>query len=274
MAGLALVGAPTKPLSPINAFDFTFSQPFTQGSDVLTNASTRQQRDHSIPSIPPSKPIFVDAASGAKITWHGVHDYATKVALGLRNLLSAETGPYESVSSVVLVHLPNSIQFTPIVLGIFGAGFTASLANPILTSTELQHIISLARPAAIITTKEGWFTIKAALKAIEDRSLATKLTTQGRIFTHDPYSTSSAVAVGYEGTRPFDQLLAPVAKDFEATKLTEHSYRKHTALILWSSGTTGKSKGVRLSHEAIIHNSEILLFSRAENRSYLASAFP
>ena len=251
MAGeMAFAGTPLKPLEPINAFDFAFSDPFVKDSTHLQNTLTQQQRDHNIPPVPPTKPIFVSPHTGATVTRQKIRDDASSLAIGLREKLAQEKAPYATVSPVVLVHLPNSVNYVSIVLGIFASGYTASLANPQLTPTELQHIISLARPAIVITTTRGLSIVKTALDLIEDQSLASKLSAPGLIFIHDAISAGLVE----EGASNLGSLLRLVTNDFEAAQLTEQSSRKHTGLILWSSGTTGKSKGVCLSHSAVIHN--------------------
>jgi acyl-CoA synthetase (AMP-forming)/AMP-acid ligase II len=42
---------------------------------------------------------------------------------------------------------------------------------------------------------------------------------------------------------------------FEPAPMSEEEQRRRTAFVLWSSGTTGQSKGVLLSHRALIANS-------------------
>lgn len=161
------------------------------------------------------------------------------------------------MSPIVLIHLPNSLPFAPILYGVLAAGLTATMANPALTSGELAWILQNAKPQAVVTTPDGWRSLTKALDDLDDSALRATLLCGDRIFTVDPASddygsTPPSPRTPSPGSGPRDwkvllsraPLAAPVA-------LTPTECRARTAVILWSSGTSGKSKGVLLSHRAL-----------------------
>lgn len=97
--------------------------------------------------------------------------------------------------------------------------------------------------------------MKAALASLDDDTLRAPVY-QGKIFTvdteredygatlHNPSATGQA-----SGTRDWKRLLVGQPDDFQVARFShsDESARR-CATIIWSSGTSGKSKGVVLSH--------------------------
>lgn len=159
------------------------------------------------------------------------------------------------IAPVVLVQLPNSLAFAPVVFGVFASGLTASLAAPALTGSELSWIIQNARPQAIVTAKATLVAMREALSLQADRAYASTVP----IFVVDlanekyPYSASNSIdpkstAQEHEWTCLLSEPSFPVAP----YQLPPGSAANRTAVILWSSGTSGRSKGVLHSHHAIV----------------------
>ena len=136
-------------------------------------------------------------------------------------------------------------------MGGFAAGMTVTLVSPALSSTEVGWILQNAPPRVIITAKACLPTLKEALASQKNSALYAKIS----IFTvnvgADLYPEPSPKSgLDQPGTYDWTELLfsggtAPKAK-FEAA-----AAETRTAVILWSSGTSGRSKGVLLSHHAL-----------------------
>lgn len=159
------------------------------------------------------------------------------------------------LAPVVLVQLPNCLAFAPIVFGIFASGLTVSLAAPALTASELAWIIQNARPSAIITAKACLGAMREALQSQEDKSYSSQV----HIFTVDvateqyPFSVSSSIdPVVKSQEHDWTCLLAEPSFPVEPYRLPPGSSPNRTAVILWSSGTSGRSKGVLHSHNALV----------------------
>lgn len=155
---------------------------------------------------------------------------------------------------MVLIQLPNCLAFSSILFGTFASGLTASLASPALTATELGWILQNARPRAIITAKACLGAMREALKAQEDSAFFAKVP----VFTVDvagdaylsgaePPSPSSSVQ-----EQDWSALLKSPPSPAKSYHLSAVSAPNRTAVILWSSGTSGRSKGVLISHGALV----------------------
>lgn len=135
-------------------------------------------------------------------------------------------------------------------------------ANPVLTPQEIAHILTLSQPAAIVTTAAGLSSFQKAFQLLSPE-LQTKLgyPTNGNVFLVNPdaddYGASSASLVppvtnlGGWTVNDWKILLPPNPKPFTPPKYTGSEDALRAAMIFWSSGTSGKSKGVILTHRAI-----------------------
>lgn len=159
------------------------------------------------------------------------------------------------LAPVVLVQLPNCLPFAPVVFGVFASGLTASLASPALTASEIGWILQNARPRAIVTAKACLGAMREALQSQQDRAYFSKVP----VFTVDvaaeeyPFSASSSTGPTVDAQeRDWTCLLAAPAFPVEPYRLPPLSSPNRTAVILWSSGTSGRSKGVLHSHNALV----------------------
>ncbi|KAK5655973.1 hypothetical protein OQA88_5111 [Cercophora sp. LCS_1] len=228
-----------------NAFDFIFSQPFLSKSDFAP-------ANRVLPLIEDSRPIFVDNASDRALTYGRLRQDALSVASGLLSLpLSANKlhtlPPTPScpagaqIAPVVLIQLPNGLPIAPILLGVFAAGLTATLVSPALTPDEISWILQNARPAAIITSTACLANMTAALGK-QTTPLAPAIYTVSPTDTY-PLSTSPSSSSDWKS------LLQPVSRP--RPHFPDATAPSRSAVLLWSSGTSGRSKGVLLSHHAL-----------------------
>lgn len=149
---------------------------------------------------------------------------------------------------MVLVQLPNCLPFVPVVFGVFASGMTATLVSPALTAPEISWILQNSRPRAIVTATSCLPAMREAVGVQEDKAFFNEVPVFTVDVANDAYPETPSKAAG-PGARDWTELLTlakPLARAVEITR-PENS----TAVILWSSGTSGRSKGVLLSHNAL-----------------------
>jgi long-chain acyl-CoA synthetase len=139
---------------------------------------------------------------------------------------------------VVAVQLPNLPQFLIAYFGALKAGLVVLPLNPLLMAPELEYHLGDSA-AALLIGSEGMHA--EAVKACETTGVPLYLVSRGP----GPLP---------EGTRPFTEL-------FGATPLDEPGGVPRgpddTAVLVYTSGTTGKPKGAELTHFQLYMNSTI-----------------
>ncbi|BGP44796.1 hypothetical protein JCM10450v2_000610 [Rhodotorula kratochvilovae] len=260
------------PHSSNTAFEFLFSQPFRKGT-ATWEASPKELQSHVLGTIHPEKPIFRDGKTGATLSYGRLYKDALTVASSLTDgVLNLQPAPASSsnpnvnrgaiISPTVLLHLPNCLPFVTLAYGVVASGLTLTAANPVLTPSELAHILTLSQPAAIVTTAASVGNFQAAFKLLTPE-LQAKLgyATKGNVFLvnqdADDYGAAAAALAPSERNlggwvvSDWKVLLPANAKPFTPPKYTGSEDALRAAMIFWSSGTSGKSKGVVLTHRAI-----------------------
>ena len=169
-------------------------------------------------------PAFIEGGSGAEITYAELGELVLRLAAAL-----AERGV--GAGSVVGIFAPNSPQWVVVFHGILRANATVTSVNSLYTSAELAHQLE-------DSGAELLFTVSPFLDRAVDA-----MTAAGR----DP----SAIVVldGAEGFTSLRDLLATTAEP------PAHTARPaDTAVLPYSSGTTGRGKGVILTHRNLVAN--------------------
>ncbi|KZT62306.1 acetyl-CoA synthetase-like protein [Calocera cornea HHB12733] len=162
------------------------------------------------------------------------------------------TGP------LVLLHLPNCLPYFTLLLGALAAGCTVTLTNPVLTPTEIAHILQQTEPDIIFTQpgKAGEGVLHKAYELLRQEHAPGR--TSPNVFTVDvahypadlpgPRTNSNSNS----NSNSWTALLLPNQHPFTVPAMSAEEQAHRIAIILWSSGTTGKSKGVLLSHRALV----------------------
>ena len=205
---------------------------------------------------------LANQSTDAQITWGCLRDDALSVAAGLHaaGLRPALYTPTAStrrtpptISPVVMIHLTNCLEIVTLLLGTFAAGLTATTAGAALSPEELAEHIAEVEPSMIITSSAGWPMINDALQ-YQRESLVRNLEKNGKVFVVSSarrrYSqVDSCSSEPYE-PNDWQRLLSKDALKSPVVFVGDESSSR-TAIILWSSGTTAKSKGVVISHQAL-----------------------
>ncbi|HEU4512432.1 MAG TPA: long-chain fatty acid--CoA ligase [Nocardioidaceae bacterium] len=176
----------------------------------------------------PEKPCVV--INDTTLSYAQVEDLSAVVA---GNLLALGLQPGEKVA----VQLPNVPHFLFAYFGIMRAGLVMVPLNPLLAGPEITYHLENSDARLLITfdlIAEG-----AHRAAREVEGVST-------------YVVELGGPPRPEGTSSFDALYAPVdVPDIAPTKADD------TAVILYTSGTTGKPKGAELTHFSLMMNCTI-----------------
>jgi long-chain acyl-CoA synthetase len=152
------------------------------------------------------------------LTWAGLEDATARVATLLR---SEGVRPGDRVALIA----PNVVEFPVLYHGILRAGAVVVPMNPLLRGREVNHHFHDSGAVLALV----WHTVA-------DASHAGAVGTDTRVLVVEPTATAELLA----GLDP-----DPAAHDPEPGD---------TAVILYTSGTTGAPKGAELSHHNLLSN--------------------
>jgi malonyl-CoA/methylmalonyl-CoA synthetase len=178
-------------------------------------------------SAPDRDRLALAAPDGSSLSYRDLMDRAGKVA----NALAANgVAPGERVA----VQIDKSPDFLALVLGCLRAGAALLPLNTAYTLAELEYFLGDSRPALVVCRP-------AALGATRD--LARKL------------GLAAVESLGTAGDGTLGEAMARAPADFETVARASDDL----AAILYTSGTTGRSKGAMLSHENLASNALALI---------------
>lgn len=175
----------------------------------------------------PDRLALVDADTGDALSFADLRSSVLSAAAGLSSLFGLRKG------DVVLIFAPNSVHFPIAFLAALSLGAIATTVNPLYTVPELTRQARDARAKVVVTVPHLWS--KAAALRLPAIIIGPK---------DSPLSPPPASPVAY-----FSDLVAnPVPAGFSPPPV----YQSDVAALLYSSGTTGASKGVVLTHRNFI----------------------
>jgi acyl-CoA synthetase (AMP-forming)/AMP-acid ligase II len=171
------------------------------------------------------KPAFIEGMSGRVMTYAELDGAIRSLAGGL-----LATGMVKG--EVLAIMAPNLPEYGVVFHGVAFAGGVVTTVNPTYTDGEVHHQLVDAGATRLITI--GMF-LETAMKAIEGTAVR-------EVFV------LGDIPEGAAGVRPFTDLLGePLAEQVPVDI--------HDVVVLpYSSGTTGLSKGVMLTHHNLVSN--------------------
>jgi long-chain acyl-CoA synthetase len=180
----------------------------------------------------PDKPALV--IGDVSLPYRVLHDYAQRLAGGLAGL-----GVHRGQKVALL--LPNVPQFTIAYFAAHYLGATVVPLNVLLTADEIAYHLEDSE-ATVLIAWEGFF---EAAQAGAARVATCKHLV---IAKQNPGDASAPAGV--------HSLMALIASGKPVTELPD-TQADDTAVILYTSGTTGKPKGAELTHFNLYYNADI-----------------
>jgi 4-coumarate--CoA ligase len=179
------------------------------------------------------KVVHTDTISGKEITYGSLRQKASQCSWGLRALGLAE-------GQRLLAIVPNSTDFVLLAHAVWWAGACFSPLNPSSTSQDIAHALNLVKPSVVAVYPVCLPALENALLLIDFKPVI--ITVLSRSDDLKLFPEDIAGRTEFESMAPYD--------------LTQHgkSSAQTVAVICFSSGTTGKIKGVQLSHFNLIAN--------------------
>ncbi|XP_058082185.1 probable CoA ligase CCL7 [Magnolia sinica] len=173
----------------------------------------------------PQALAIADADTGESLNFAAFKSTVHNVARGLLRLGIAK-------GDVVLIFAPNSLYFPLCFFGTVALGAIATTANPLYTPNELSKQAVDSRPKLIITTPQLWDKVK------DLRLPAVIIGSRNR----------SPPIISDHKITYFEDLVSGPLPDLPSVPVRQSD----TAALFYSSGTTGISKGVILTHRNFI----------------------
>jgi long-chain acyl-CoA synthetase len=185
-----------------------------------------------------------------KRTYKSISDEAWRFANGLRKL-GVKKGDR------VAILLPNAPQFVVSFFGALRAGATVVPCNPLYTAPELHHQLADSGATTLVVLSRLYPVAKAARAATSVKNV---IVTNIKEEMPQPLRLLFTIAKekkdghrqpfkGDEGALAFRDVLDAPATTFEGG-----TGKDDVALLQYTGGTTGVSKGAMLSHRALVAN--------------------
>ncbi|KAK3023313.1 hypothetical protein RJ639_044535 [Escallonia herrerae] len=176
-----------------------------------------------------SRVALIDSATNHQVTYAQLQRSIYSLAAGLYHGLGVRKG------DVVFVLSPNSLLYPTICLAILSVGAVLTSANPLNTEMEIAKQVMDSSPKLAIAAPEE-------IHKLLPTGVPTLLTTR------TPDENALSVEELLDSCEP---------QELPETRPTQSD----TAAILYSSGTTGTSKGVIITHGNFISLMQLLRFS-------------
>ena len=171
--------------------------------------------------------VALDAAGGnssasTTVTFGQLDERSTELAHQL--LSGIHQAPESATDWIIAVCLPPSVELITSLLAIFKLGAAYLPLDPAFPSNRVAHILDDAQPSLLITTTQ----------VLEDTGFHRLLQHNLSVFRYD----SPIASLNFVSDHHQDEMM---------------NRHQELAVVLYTSGSTGVPKGVRLTHRNIYH---------------------
>jgi acyl-CoA synthetase (AMP-forming)/AMP-acid ligase II len=199
--------------------------------NIPDNISISQLMNENAFNCPHDKIIYEEAFTGKTKTYGEFLTDVKRAAYHLRHSLGLKPGQILSIAA------PSCIDYLVVAQATWWAGGVVSLINNSLHETEIAKALDLIRPDYLVIHDSLWDKIPLSLAQCEERLSPTILTLGGKHHASWP---------------SFPPAHHEDAGELEPYSLEGKDPKTTLCGILLSSGTTGRPKGVMLSHYNLI----------------------
>ncbi|XP_062549528.1 probable 4-coumarate--CoA ligase 1 [Armigeres subalbatus] len=178
----------------------------------------------------PAQVVQICADTGVRVTGKEMLLRTIRVAQNLTRMGYVQ----ENIFSMAV---RNEENVAPVMFACLALGIPVNTLDASCKRDDLSHMLGTTRSPVVFCDQGTWPEMKAALEMIN---------LQPKVFIFGDK--------GIEGYSHVDELLVPTGNEDKFVPKHIEDAASRIAVIVCSSGTTGRSKGVCLSHSAIIAN--------------------
>ena len=187
----------------------------------------------------PDKTALSEAATGRTVTWSGLDDLVDRVVQGLSD--AGMVAGYR-----VMIATGNSIEFVAAYLGALRAGMVVVPVNPRSATGELIRMIADSGTRMVIADADTISTVREAVGGL-DEALEAGGHGAGRAAAHRHRR---------HHPRAGRARLGPAGRHARAGRRPARVDPETLAVLLYTSGTSGRPRAAMLSHRALLANIE------------------
>ncbi|HSE10738.1 MAG TPA: AMP-binding protein [Nocardioidaceae bacterium] len=188
----------------------------------------------------PDQVAVVEADSGRRVTWAELDLEADRVAQGLSNLGLV-------AGFRVMIALPNRIEFVAAYFGALRARLVAVPVNPRSATGELVRMMADSGARVVLADRGTATTVRSAVAGLEDALIGADDDLRSRVTVPRVVVVSAPTLPGEIAWSDLEAggRIVPVPEDEEAL-----------AVLLYTSGTSGKPRAAMVTHRALLANIE------------------